>query len=25
VNIARDRWMGPRRRPRLDLAALEKP
>lgn len=25
VDIARDRWMGPRRRPRLDLAALEKP
>lgn len=24
VDIARDRWMGPRRRPRLDLAALEK-
>ena len=24
VDLARDRWMGPRRRPRLDLAALQK-
>ena len=24
VDLARDRWMGPRRRPRLDMAALEK-